>query len=355
MIDASRREGRDMHIIISNQPILAELAVPAIRRAADVREAHDGEDRMVLSAPGLPKIVVKKPKIVIKKKPKPKRPGSDKIRKLPALPEKGWARLMNRLERDGVSPQQVQAVYLSQQMPEFRQVPFKLNPQESPHIYQGHTAPARMERAATFLKTYEQTFKKAQRETGVDYYLVAAIISVESDCGLNFGRQLVINRLSRLANIGEEQNLDYVFAKLQAEDKSVTREQVAQRAFVLEQIFYPQVLALFQLAREQKVSILGLRGSSAGGIGYPQFLPVPWQMFGRDGNRDGIVSLFQAEDAILSCAQYLKKYGWKAGASEAEQLEVLKEYNNSGAYGQAVLKVRDLLRDIETTEKTGHR
>ena len=258
---------------------------------------------------------------------------------------------MKRLEKDGVNPQQAQAVYLSKQMPEFRQVLFKLNPQESSHIYAGHTAPGRIERASAFISNYEQTFKKAQRETGVDYHLVAAIISVESDCGLNFGRQLVVNRLSRIANIGEEKNLDYVFAKLKAENQNVTRAQVAERAFLLEQIFYPQVLALFQLAKEQKVSILGLRGSSAGGIGYPQFLPLPWKTFGKDGNRDGIVSLFQAEDAILSCAQYLKKYGWKPGASEEEQLEVLKGYNNSRAYGQAVLKVRDLLRENDKAGK----
>ncbi len=339
-----------MHIIVSNQPALATLAdltVPAIRRAANIREAHDGgEDRVVLSAPGLLKIVVKK-------KPKPKKHAPEKKQKPPARPEKGWGRLMKRLEKDGVSPQQLQAVYLSQQMPEFRQVLFKLNPQESPHIYQGQTAPGRIERASAFIKTYEQTFKKAQRETGVDYYLVAAIISVESDCGLNFGKQLVVNRLSRIANIGEEQNLDYVFAKLKAEDKNVRREQVAERAFVLEQIFYPQVLALFQLAKEQKVSILGLRGSSAGGIGFPQFLPLPWKTLGKDGNHDGTISLFQAEDAILSCANYLKKYGWKPGASEQEQLEVLKGYNNSRAYGQAVLKVRDLLREIELAGKIG--
>lgn len=329
-----------MYIPVPNQPALNDLTVATIRRTTDVRETRDdGVARMALNAPGLQKIVVKKRRAAQKKS------GAKKHLKAPTRPENGWARLMKRLEKDGISPLQVQAVYLSKQMPEFRQALFKLNPQESAHIYAGHTAAGRIERASAFIKTYEQTFKKAQRDTGVDYYLVAAIISVESDCGLNFGRQLVVNRLSRLANIGEEQNLDYVFAKLKAEDKNVSRAQVAERAFVLEQIFYPQVLALFQLAKEQRVSVLALRGSSAGGIGYPQFLPLPWKTFGKDGNRDGIVSLFQAEDAILSCAQYLKKYGWKPGASEEEQLEVLKGYNNSRAYGQAVLKVRDLLRD----------
>jgi len=258
-----------MIIIAADQPTLEHVTVPAVRRTKVQEVADEGVERVVLSAPGLPKIVVKKKKTT---KPKPKRPSSPKSRKPPALPDNGWGRLMKRLEKDGVSPQQIEAVYLSKQMPQFRQVLFKLAPQESPRIYEGHTDPRRMERASEFIKTYEQTFKKARRETGVDYYLVAAIISVESDCGLNVGRQLVVNRLSRLANIGEEQNLDYVYAKLRAEDQRVTREQVAERAFVLEQMFYPQVLALFQLAKEQKVSILALRGSSAGGMGYPSAL-----------------------------------------------------------------------------------
>lgn len=343
-----------MYITVPEQPVLNDFAVPAIHRTMNVREANDPETEWVtLSAPGLQKIVVKKKKAA-PKKPAPKlkksrvtlkKPAPKKLPKAPALPEKGWGRLMNRLENDGISPQQIQAVYLNSQMPEFRQVLFKLNPQESSHIYAGHTGPGRMDRAATFIKTYEQTFQKAERDTGVDYYLVAAIISVESDCGLNFGRQLVVNRLSRIANIAEEQNLDYVYTKLKSENSNVTREQVAQRAVVLERIFYPQVLALFQLAKEQKVSILNLRGSVAGGIGYPQFLPLPWKTFGKDGNRDGIVSLFQPEDAILSCAQYLKKYGWKPGVSEAEQYEALRGYNNSRAYAETVLRVRDLLRE----------
>lgn len=343
--------------MVAIQPAIEISSLPAIRRTMTFGEMPaNSMERVVLSAPGLPRIVVKKKPVTQKpivRKPVAKKLVSKRIvkarqiQKTSTLPEKGWGRLINRLEKDGISPAQVQAVYLSREMPEFRQVLFKLNPQESFHIYQGHTAPARIERASNFIKTYEQTFKKAQRETGVDYHLVAAIISVESDCGLNFGRQLVVNRLSRLANIGAEQNLDYVFAKLRAKDPSVTRTQVAERALVLEQIFYPQVLALFQLAKEQKVPLLGLRGSTAGGIGYPQFLPIPWKSFGKDGNHDGIVSLFQPEDAILSCAQYLKKYGWKPEASEEEQLEVLKSYNNSRAYGQAVLKVRDLLRNAD--------
>lgn len=338
-----------------------DFAVPAIHRTINVREPYDNEAEYVtLSAPGLQKKIVVKKKKAPAKKPKPRvknsrltrrKSAAKKAPQAPPLPENGWGRLMRRLEKDGVSPQQVQAIYLSSQMPEFRRVAFKLNPQESPHIYAGHTSAVRIDRAATFLKTYEQTFKKAERDTGVDYHLVAAIISVESDCGLNFGRQLVVNRLSRLANIAEESNLDYVFAKLKADDNSVTRQQVAQRAFVLEEIFYPQVLALFQLAQKQKISILGLRGSTAGGIGYPQFLPLPWKTFGKDGNRDGVVSLFQPEDAILSCAEYLKKYGWKPGASESEQYEALRAYNNSRAYADAVFRVRDLLREKDLSGK----
>lgn len=351
-----------MYITIPEQFFLNNNAVPVIRKFMDAREVHRGEDDaewVTLTAPGLQKIVVKKKKAPAKK-PAPrvrksrltvKKSPAKSLPKAPARPENGWERLMQRLEKDGISSQQVRSVYLSQQMPEFRQVLFKLNPQESAHIYAGHTAAGRIERAAGFMKTYEQTFKKAERDTGVDAYLVAAIISVESDCGLNFGRQLVVNRLSRIANIAEEQNLDYVYAKLKSENSSVTREQVAQRALILEEIFYPQVLALFQLAREQKVSILGLRGSSAGGIGYPQFLPLPWKTFGKDGNRDGIVSLFQPEDAILSCAQYLKKYGWKPGISEQQRFEVLRSYNNSRAYADAVLKVRDLLSESDQVGK----
>jgi membrane-bound lytic murein transglycosylase B len=53
--------------------------------------------------------------------------------------------------------------------------------------------------------------------------------------------------------------------------------------------------------------------SYAGAMGLPQFMPSNWEKFALDGDADGKVDLMGSEaDAIMSVANYLAKFGWKA-------------------------------------------
>jgi membrane-bound lytic murein transglycosylase B len=49
------------------------------------------------------------------------------------------------------------------------------------------------------------------------------------------------------------------------------------------------------------------------------------------------VDLFNADDAIFSIGNYLKRFGWKKGLPEEEKKKVLRRYNNSGLYVDTVL------------------
>ena len=67
------------------------------------------------------------------------------------------------------------------------------------------------------------------------------------------------------------------------------------------------------LAREEKVDPFELRGSFAGAMGIPQFMPSSYRAHGIDFNGDGRRDLWHdPEDAIGSVANYLKMYGWQA-------------------------------------------
>src|SRR5690606_32915419 len=137
---------------------------------------------------------------------------------------------------------------------------------------------------------------------------------------------LVLNRLARLASIAEPENVKRNFKELRKQDRTLSFEEVQDRALFLERMFYPEMLALFSMRQKYGIDLFTLRGSSAGAFGIPQFLPSSYLRFGVDGNEDGEISLYDIEDAAYSAANFLSGFGWKLDLSAAEKREVLWNY-----------------------------
>jgi transglycosylase-like protein with SLT domain/peptidase M23-like protein len=75
-----------------------------------------------------------------------------------------------------------------------------------------------------------------------------------------------------------------------------------------------------------------LNVSSAGAVGWMQFMPSTWDRYGVDANRDGIADPYNPVDAIFAAARYLRA----AGAQEDLRRAVLA-YNHAGWYADDVL------------------
>ena len=54
-----------------------------------------------------------------------------------------------------------------------------------------------------------------------------------------------------------------------------------------------------------------LNVSSAGALGWMQFMPATWQMYGTDANKDGRKDPYNPVDAIFAAARYLKAAGYE--------------------------------------------
>jgi membrane-bound lytic murein transglycosylase B len=68
------------------------------------------------------------------------------------------------------------------------------------------------------------------------------------------------------------------------------------------------------LTRESGLHPAALRGSYAGAIGMPQFLPSSYRKYAVDFDGDGRRDLVDSPaDAIGSIANYYRSYGWKKG------------------------------------------
>ena len=72
--------------------------------------------------------------------------------------------------------------------------------------------------------------------------------------------------------------------------------------------------------------------STAGAVGWMQFLPSTWKRYGVDANGDGIADPYNPADAIFTAARYLHAAGASTNLSQA-----IFAYNHAGWYVQSVL------------------
>jgi murein DD-endopeptidase MepM/ murein hydrolase activator NlpD len=75
-----------------------------------------------------------------------------------------------------------------------------------------------------------------------------------------------------------------------------------------------------------------LNVSSAGAVGWMQFLPSSWEMYGLDANGDGRKDPYNPVDAICAAAHYLKVAG-----GQKDLYDAILAYNHADWYAQEVL------------------
>jgi membrane-bound lytic murein transglycosylase B len=145
---------------------------------------------------------------------------------------------------------------------------------------------ARIEAGAEFWRAHAEALERARRTFGVPPEIIVAIIGVETYYGRNAGGYRVLDALTTLA-------FDY-----------------PRRS----DFFRGELEQFLLLAREQGISPLTPKGSYAGAIGLPQFMPGSIRSYAVDFDADGRIDLADdADDAIGSVAQYLARHGWQPG------------------------------------------
>lgn len=251
---------------------------------------------------------------------------------------RGWDYAFDRLVSLGIDAAYLETVFSDPRMPTRDPLIFSLSPKESANLYRNINTRYARKRALAFFRDNKGSFRRAYEQYGVPESVLLSILQVESGCGSYTGNSRIFHRLVRLASAAAPDNIERNFQQKRRFDASVTREQITNRARVLEQMFIPHAAAAVFLARKMGVHPLDLRGSAAGAMGLPQFLPGNIAEYGVDGDDDGRVDLFNAPDAVLSVANYLHAKGWQAGAMSRERARnVVRSYNNSEPYISTVL------------------
>jgi membrane-bound lytic murein transglycosylase B len=146
--------------------------------------------------------------------------------------------------------------------------------------------PSRTEQGVEFWRANEVLLQRAQQKYGVPPEIIVAILGVETRYGRNLGGYRVLDALATLA-FGYPERSEFF------------RHQLEE--FVL-------------LLQEEQLQSDQIKGSYAGAIGKPQFMPTSYRNFAVDFDGDGVRDLVDSTaDAIGSVANYFQQHGWQTG------------------------------------------
>ena len=150
--------------------------------------------------------------------------------------------------------------------------------------------PVRLRAGVDFWNANRRWLEQAEATYGVPPEIVVGIVGVETLYGQHMGGFRVIDALATLA-------FDFPAGRKN------------RSAF-----FRDELENLFVMSQREGLDPLALKGSYAGALGMPQFMPSSFNKYAIDFDADGRIDLHRsAADVIGSVAHYLAEFGWQRG------------------------------------------
>jgi membrane-bound lytic murein transglycosylase B len=149
----------------------------------------------------------------------------------------------------------------------------------------------RIDAGTDFWQTHQSALALAEQTYGVPAEMIVGVIGVETFYGQNTGNYRVLDALTTLT-------LNFPSAHPRATER---------------QAFFKSELGHF-LVQAHNQGDISAKGSFAGAMGWPQFMPSSVAKFAVDFDGDGRIDLRNNPvDAIGSVANYFKAFGWQIG------------------------------------------
>jgi len=153
---------------------------------------------------------------------------------------------------------------------------------------------ARIADGQSFYREHREALERVATQSGVPAEYIVSIIGVETSYGRITGNYRVLDALYTLA---------FHYPK---------------RA----PFFAAELAHLFALSQEEHVDVATIKGSYAGAMGWGQFMPSSYRIWGKDGDDDGRRDLLgNTDDIFASIANYFSDHGWLRGQPVAARAE----------------------------------
>jgi len=164
---------------------------------------------------------------------------------------------------------------------------------------------SRINKGVKFWQDNAELLARAEKQYGVSAEFIVAIIGVETYYGKRAGNYSVLDALTTLG-------FDYPL-------ENTTKERRDRR----EKFFRKELVQFLLMSREEKFDPRELKGSYAGAMGMPQFIPSSFRHYAVDFDGNGVRDFWTGSaDSIGSVANYFKKHGWKTGEPVAGKVAV---------------------------------
>ena len=155
--------------------------------------------------------------------------------------------------------------------------------------------PIRLRHGLDFWRENATALARAERQYGVPAEVIASVIGVETIYGRNTGQFRILDVLLTLAFIDGRRP----------------------------ELYRDELEAFLLWTREAGIDPLEPRGSYAGAIGLPQFMPSSIRRWAVDFDESGRLDLrASAVDAIGSVANFLAGHGWQPGAGSTWEVRL---------------------------------
>ena len=186
--------------------------------------------------------------------------------------------------------------------------------------------PRRIRAGLDFWRDNEKWLQLAEERYGVPAHIVVGIVGVETIFGQQTGGFRVIDALATLT---------FDFPTGRSDRSPFFRDELEQ--FLL-------------MCQREGADPLALKGSYAGAIGMPQFMPSSVLRYGIDFDEDGHVDLHDnGADVIGSVAHYLAQFGWERDLPTHFAVAAPER-----TYDRAVMLVPDILPSFTPQEFIEH-
>jgi len=176
--------------------------------------------------------------------------------------------------------------------------------------------PARIQNGQRLYRENADLLRRIEGRYGVSPRIVVAIWGVETSYGANTGGFPVIEALATLAWDG-------------------------RRAAY----FRNELLAALRILDEGHVRLDRMRGSWAGAMGQPQFMPSNFERMAVDFDGDGRRDIWGSRaDSLASIAHYLHRHGWRPGEPWGREVRPPPGFTPGSAATESPRPLRDFAR-----------
>ncbi|WP_455820431.1 lytic murein transglycosylase [Pseudomonas cerasi] len=139
--------------------------------------------------------------------------------------------------------------------------------------------------AREYRQQYQNQLQPIADASGIQTQYIVALWALESHFGRIQGKEEVVSALATLAFEGRR-----------------------------EAFFTKELMAALRIIQRQQMTAAELKGSWAGAMGQSQFMPSSFLNYGKDGDGDGKIDIWNnLDDVFASTANYLQREGWRAG------------------------------------------